>query len=104
MLADYGNLNNNATTVPIMNRERSHSASPRLASVSLVVVLTLVGLLGSVEDAHAYLDPGTGSYVFQMVIAVLLSAAFTIKHFWYRLKGLVVRRDPEEPNDDASAS
>ena len=55
-------------------------------------------------DAHAYLDPGTGSYVFQMVIAVVLSGAFTIKHFWHRLKARIVGSDPPQPNDDADAS
>jgi hypothetical protein len=37
-------------------------------------------------DAHAYLDPGTGSYVFQLVIATLLGAAFAVKVFWFRIK------------------
>ena len=68
------------------------------------VLLALACVFLSVDDAHAYLDPGTGSYVFQMVIAVLLSAAFTIKHFWHRLKARIVRRDAHEPNDDAPAS
>lgn len=87
-----------------MNRERICSARPRVRSVGSVGLLAAAGVLLSVGDAHAYLDPGTGSYVFQMLIALFLSAAFTIKHFWYRLKGLVVRRDTEEPNDDAPAS
>ncbi|HEU4365757.1 MAG TPA: hypothetical protein VFT13_09880 [Candidatus Krumholzibacteria bacterium] len=39
-----------------------------------------------VADAHAYLDPGTGSYILQMVIAGLLGAAFALKLFWYRIK------------------
>jgi hypothetical protein len=36
-------------------------------------------------DAYAYLDPGTGSYVLQIVIAGIVSALFTIKMFWRRL-------------------
>ena len=40
-------------------------------------------------DAHAYLDPGTGSYVLQMIIAGLLGAAFAVKLSWLRIKRFV---------------
>jgi len=39
--------------------------------------------------AHAYLDPGSGSYVLQLVIAALLGAALTIKLYWKRIKALM---------------
>ena len=55
------------------------------------------------NTAHAYLDPGTGSYVFQMVIAVFLSAAFTIKHYWHSLKARFARRDTGETSDNPPA-
>jgi len=38
------------------------------------------------QDASAYLDPGTGSYVLQMLIAGLLGALFFIKLSWKRMK------------------
>lgn len=47
-------------------------------AVSLVVFLPVT--------AFAYLDPGTGSYVLQVVIAVAISGAFVIKVFWKTLK------------------
>jgi hypothetical protein len=43
-------------------------------------------LLLAPTAAHAYLDPGTGSYVLQMIIAGLLGAAFAIKMYWLRIK------------------
>ena len=52
-------------------------------------------------DALAYLDPGTGSYVFQMVAALLLSGAFMIKHYWRSLKAKLTRTPPRESRDDA---
>lgn len=36
--------------------------------------------------AHAYLDPGTGSYIFQILIATFAGAIFAIKMFWNNLK------------------
>jgi len=37
-------------------------------------------------SAFAYLDPGTGSYVLQVLIAVAVSGAFVVKTFWKTLK------------------
>jgi len=34
----------------------------------------------------AYIDPGTGSLIIQMVLAVLVGAGFAVKIFWTRIK------------------
>ena len=36
--------------------------------------------------ASAYIDPGAGSYVVQVVIALLVSAGFAVKTFWQQIK------------------
>ncbi|MFC1760291.1 hypothetical protein ACFLZD_02080 [Candidatus Neomarinimicrobiota bacterium] len=38
------------------------------------------------QTAHAYLDPGTGSYIFQIILAAFVGAAFTIKIYWTKVK------------------
>lgn len=43
-------------------------------------------VLVAAADAHAYIDPGTGSYLLQILIAGLLGAAFALKLTWTRLK------------------
>jgi hypothetical protein len=35
--------------------------------------------------ATAYIDPGTGSYILQVAIAVLVGLAFSIKVFWKKI-------------------
>lgn len=40
-------------------------------------------------DAFAYLDPGTGSMMFQLASAAILGALFTVKVYWRRVKGRV---------------
>ena len=66
----------------------------RFWAPALVGALSLLALP---VDALAYLDPGTGSYVLQMIIAGLLGAAFAIKMSWVRIKrfitGLFTRND-----------
>jgi hypothetical protein len=51
--------------------------------------VAILALLLIPKDAHAYLDPGTGSYVLQMIIAGLLGAAFAIKMSWMRIKRFI---------------
>ena len=50
--------------------------------------LVLVGLMLLIftRDAFAYIDPGTGSYFLQLLIAGLLGAFFAIKIFWKNIK------------------
>ncbi len=36
--------------------------------------------------AYAYIDPGTGSYLLQILIAAVLGGLFAIKIFWGNIK------------------
>ena len=38
-----------------------------------------------------YLDPGSGSYLVQMIIAAMLGAFFYIKSIWWRIKSFFSR-------------
>lgn len=52
-------------------------------------------------SALAYIDPGTGSFVIQGVIAAIVGAGVTLKLFWGRIKGAVGRSRPRSDDDDA---
>jgi hypothetical protein len=39
-----------------------------------------------VDDALAYIEPGTGSMIIQSLIAVIAGGLFAIKTYWYKLK------------------
>jgi hypothetical protein len=54
--------------------------------VKLGMLIAALIIVFSPVKAHAYLDPGTGSYIIQMAIAGAVSALFAIKIFWKRLK------------------
>lgn len=38
------------------------------------------------QDCGGYLDPGTGSYVLQMLLAGVLGAGFAIRSFWSNIR------------------
>ena len=40
-----------------------------------------------VFSLYAYLDPGTGSYVFQLLIATALGSLFAARHYMRQAKG-----------------
>ena len=55
--------------------------------LTLIILLTF-GCLFFPEKAHAYLDPGTGSYILQIIIGAFLAGLFAIKIFWNKVKNL----------------
>ena len=54
--------------------------------ITIVLVACTILFLFFPKEAASYLDPGTGSYVFQLLLAGLFGALFTIKLFWHRIK------------------
>lgn len=53
------------------------------------------------NDAYAYLDPGTGSVILQVLAAAVLGALFTIKSYWHSLKALFSKKKRNDDNDSA---
>ena len=47
-----------------------------------------------------YLDPGSGSFILQMLIAGLLGAGLGITIFWNRIKSLFGKGAPRQEEDD----
>ena len=77
----------------------------RLLTTCLLVTLLY---LAFPPFAHAYLDPGTGSYIFQLIMAGLVGFLFVIKIYWGRIRGFftgLFSRDrkmmEEDENKDA---
>jgi hypothetical protein len=58
----------------------------RGARAAWVVWLTVGFVLLYVPVADAYIDPGSGSIIFQAVIAGAMAASVGIKVFWKRIK------------------
>ena len=50
-----------------------------------------------------YIDPGSGSYFVQVIVAAALGAAFWIRMSWHRIKSFFggnKYKEPEKENDE----
>jgi hypothetical protein len=52
------------------------------------------------HQAAAYLDPGTGSMILQGIIAGIAVVGFTIKSYWYKIRGFFGKQAPTSLLDE----
>ncbi|MCB9262749.1 MAG: hypothetical protein H6607_10275 [Flavobacteriales bacterium] len=52
------------------------------------------------NSAYAYLDPGSGSQILQMLVAGLIGGAYAIKIYWHRILNFF--RGKSSTTDDSS--
>ena len=50
------------------------------------IIINLFGLFLLVSEAHAYLDPGTGSIILQAILAFIAGCLSTISLWWGNFK------------------
>lgn len=64
------------------------------------MILSGIVVLCLSPDAHGYIDPSTGSYILQILLAGLLGALFTLKIFWRNFKGFFGRLFAKSGKED----
>jgi len=60
--------------------------SVRSKKIIIVMIVFFCVHVILIQEADAYLDPGTGSYVFQVIIAASVAGLYIIKLFWNKIK------------------
>jgi hypothetical protein len=65
------------------------------------VLLIAAAIVLMPSTAHAYIDMGTGSMIFQALVAGIVGALFTIKMYWNTLKSKLARLFRRNGEDDA---
>ena len=70
-------------------------------------ILSAVLLLLVITDAFAYLDPGTGSMLLQVILGGVAAVAVAIKLYWHKFRaalGMAKKESSEEEQaEDESA-
>lgn len=62
--------------------------------------LSIVAIVISAAPAHAYLDPGTGSIILQLLLGGVAGGIVIVKLYWARLKSFFVRNPPATDHSD----
>jgi hypothetical protein len=52
----------------------------------MIITIPVASSIFCVADAQAYVDPGTGSYLLQIMSAGVLAALFMIKPLWRNIR------------------
>jgi len=64
----------------------------RLAHAGVLTTILAICLCLFPTKAYAYLDPGAGSSILQLLIASLLGTLYAAKLHWTRIKSLLGKR------------
>jgi len=57
-------------------------------------------LLIAPKNAHAYLDPGGGSYLIQIVVASVVGAGYFLKVNWGKVRDVFSRKDGKKTENE----
>ena len=103
---DYGNCFGSRMNSIVPTYLRStlfrSGATPRL-EVALLALVVSAAVLGRAGPAHAYLDPGTGSMVIQLILGGVAGAMVILKLYWTRFKSVLGFSSREVPPSDKAA-
>ncbi len=64
-------------------------------------IFTIILLLFIFSDAVAYLDPGTGSMLLQVILGGVAAVAVAIKLYWHKLRAALGMARKEETEDES---
>ena len=70
----------------------------------LVILLIILLLTVSTKPAHAYLDPGSGSYIIQLIIAGGVGALFGVKTFLLQIKNFFANLFKKKKDNSSAPS
>jgi energy-coupling factor transporter transmembrane protein EcfT len=62
--------------------------------------LAILFLLLFSQAAYAYLDPGTGSYILQLIIAAFVGVSFAAKVYWKKITNFLSSRLSKQNKDE----
>jgi len=60
------------------------------------MLVLLFVLLINTRSVYGYLDPGTGSYVIQIILAAILSLGVGVRIFWSKIKRFFKKKSADQ--------
>ena len=71
-----------------------------MANTARMFIIFLLIMAVFANNVYAYVDPGTGSYIFQVLIGFLVAGIFLIKTFFQSIKSFIFRIFGKEVDND----
>ncbi len=68
-----------------------------------ILILCIIWVLSVFSVAHAYIDPGTGGFIIQTLLAALFSFIFVLKSYWTRIKNWFSGKSSEPVANESSS-
>ncbi len=68
-----------------------------------LMIFPFIALLIPMIGTHPYLDPGSGSFILQILIATIVGSLFLVKVYWNKLKAFFKRAPTDTPVDEDKA-
>jgi hypothetical protein len=69
--------------------------------LSRPIAFLLLGLFLLPLCGYGYIDPGTGSYIIQLIIAAFIGISLSLRIFWKRIKALFSKKAKSDETLDA---
>jgi hypothetical protein len=73
-------------------------ASQTVFAVAVASLFWLAGL----DEAHAYLDPGAGSFILQILIGSIAGGVVVLKLYWIRARNYLFGITPQQSGSEVS--
>ncbi len=67
----------------------------------LLLALAVIALAPA--SASAYIDPGTGSFLIQGLIAAVVGIGLTLKLYWRKIKAALTGKPTQDEDSDSDA-
>ena len=65
----------------------------------IYIVISVLLVLSGVKNVHAYIDPGTGSYILQIVLASIISIPLLLSGQLKKIRSIIAKILPSKSND-----
>ncbi len=91
--------NNFFNNIELYSAYSYNKVMKKLLNIVFIIFLYLIFINN--QEAHAYVNPGSGSYIFQAVIGGILAIAALFKKLFVSLFGLLgIKKAPEQDNEE----
>ena len=68
-----------------------------------LLILACIAIVLVPANAYAYIDPGTGSFLIQGLIAAVVGVGLALKLYWRKIKAALTGKSIQDEDTDSDA-